>query len=88
MWLTLVVGWHYSHLVFYYVLFLLFLGLGLKPLVVALGIPDALSGLVDRVDDVRWHKRTERRRAQIERQERDKQYRQRRMKDPRLPKNW
>ena len=88
LWLTLVVGWHYSQFVFHYVFFLVFLGLFLKPLLVAIGVPDFLSGLIDRTDDVRWKKRTERRRAEIERRERDESYRHRRVKDPRLPKNW
>jgi len=88
LWLTILVGWHYTHFLYHYVALLIFLGLCLKPLLVATGLAERLSAFTDRVDEGRWARITQRRRAEAARKERDKRYRHRHQKDSRLPDKW
>jgi hypothetical protein len=88
LWFTLVIGWHYSNLLPYYLLLLLFLGLGLRPLLRKTGLLDRVSSSLDRLEGARWKKVTRQRRAAIERQARDNKYRYRHRRDPRLPDKW
>lgn len=88
LWLTILVGWHYSHLLGWYVALLIFLGLVLRPLLIATGLAQYLADVRESMLESHWEKRNERRRMEITRSERDKQYRYRRTKDPRLPRNW
>lgn len=73
---------------FYYLLFLAFLGFGLKPLLIKSGIYRAYSGAMFSLSE-RWHrKEVEKRRAEVRNEERSKRYKHTHEKDPRLPKNW
>ena len=72
----------------YYVLFLLFLGFGLRPLLIATGLHRFFGFLSAEVESRRWRKFDEERRREVERKQRDDRYRDKRYRDPRLPKNW
>lgn len=86
--LTAFVGWIYPHYLIHYLGLLVFLGLGLKPILRLTGLHALMSGLSQRMVDARWNKRTRRRRQEVARKERDKRYRHSRVRDPRLPPNW
>jgi hypothetical protein len=88
LWFTVLLGWVAADWLVYYVPLLIFLGLGLRPLLEITGLYVLFSGLLNKVDAARWTKITEKRRLQIERKTRDKKYKDRRTKDPRLPPNW
>ncbi len=88
LWLTVLIGWTYPQYVFHYAALLVFLGLGLKPLLIKTGLQQLLSDYAERGREYRWKGETTRRRAEIERKERDKKYKQSRIRDSRLPKNW
>ena len=86
--LTVVVALYFSHYLGWYVALLLFLGIGLKPLLVRTGLAARLGVLFDSAEERRWRGVTRKRRREIEQQERDKRYRYRHKQDPKLPKNW
>jgi hypothetical protein len=88
LWLTIVVGWHYPNMLIYYVPLLIFLGLGLKPLLVRTGFMGLFGNALNSIHDGHWERVTRQRRAEIARKERDKSYKYRRAKDPALPKDW
>jgi hypothetical protein len=88
LWLTVLVGWHFSHLLYHYVALLIFLGLCLKPLLVVTGLAERLSIIADRFHEARWGRVTRQRRAQVARKERDKRHRYSHYKNPRLPEKW
>lgn len=80
--------WHYPQWLWHYVTLLTFLGLGLRPLLEWTGLAGGFGDRMARLD-ARLHRRSlEKRRLQLERRERDKQYRYRHRRDPRLPPNW
>lgn len=81
LWLTLLVGWHFGHLLYYYVGLLIFLGLCLKPLLLATGLADRLGEISNRFSEGRWAGITRRRRAEVARKERDKRLRHRHRRD-------
>ena len=88
MWLMLPVAYQYPAYLLHYAGFLLFLGLGLRPLIEALGLDHSLGSLLASADD-RLHRRfLEKRRRAVERKVRDDRYRRSRVRDPRLPRNW
>jgi hypothetical protein len=88
LWLVLLLGWLAPGWLIYYLPLLLFLGLGLRPLLEITGAYELFSRLQDRIEETRWKKITEERRLEVERKARDKKYKSQRQKDPRLPPNW
>ena len=72
----------------YYVLFLLFLGLFLRPLLEVTGLYHLCSWALHELGEKHWEKTTRERRREIARMERDQKYKHRHQKDPRLPPNW
>ncbi|EEB80558.1 hypothetical protein GPB2148_3377 [marine gamma proteobacterium HTCC2148] len=71
-----------------YVSGLLFLGLGLRPLLEWSGLLDRYSDMEATLEERFHRKHVNKRRLQIERKERDKKYKHSHYRDPRLPHNW
>ena len=71
-----------------YLLFLLFLGLCLRPLLVWTGLHKLWSSTGADIQQGMDRKFVERRRAEIDVQAKLKRFRQSRYRDPRLPRNW
>ena len=67
---------------------LLFLGLGLRPLLEKTGLYRLVSHYLLVVQEKSSAKFMEKRAAEIDRKQRDAKYRGRRVKHPGLPKNW
>lgn len=79
---------YYPDMFLYYVLALIFLGLGLRPLLQRTGLYKLWAQVEISVSG-RWNKKyLEKRRMEVDRKVRDEKYRHSRVKDPRLPKNW
>ncbi|MEM1112102.1 MAG: hypothetical protein AAGI11_09370 [Pseudomonadota bacterium] len=85
---TVLVAFAFPHHLYWYLPLVIFLGVGLKTVLVRTGLAKHLSFWLEQTEEARWSKITRRRRLEIERQERDKRYRHRHKQDPRLPKNW
>ena len=85
---TVLVAIAFPQHLYWYIPMIIFMGVGLKTVLVRSGLARHLSFLLDRAEEARWSKITRRRRMEIERQERDKRYRHRHKQDSRLPKNW
>ena len=78
----------YPNGLIYYLLFLAFLGFGLRPLLVYSGLYRMWNALGLGALD-RWDKKyLEKHRREIDLKERNDKYRRMRHKDSRLPKNW
>jgi hypothetical protein len=75
-------------LIGYYLLLLVFLGFGLKPLIIKTGIHSLWQHSTESVHEKVHKKHTEQHCLEIERKSRDKKYRRGHRKDSRLPKNW
>lgn len=88
LWLSIFLAWVTPTTLMYYIPFLIFLGLGLRPLLERTGLYRLFNILLEAVDERRWKKRTGTKRREVERKERDKTYKHRHQQDPRLPKNW
>lgn len=85
---ALLVGWVAPGWLFHYAAFLMFLGLGLRPLLEWTGLAQRFQSTMADIEE-RWHRKREfRRRLEIDRRERDKKYRCSHYRDPRLPPNW
>ncbi len=88
LWFIPFLTWHYSQWLWHYVALMIFLGLGLRPLLEWSGLVVWFEDLLARLD-YRLHRREiEKRRMLIARRERDRKYRHTHHKDPRLPRNW
>jgi uncharacterized membrane protein len=87
-WCTFVVSWHAPHLMLEYVLFLVFVGVFLRPILEKLGLVDLVSFLACRADDKRWRKIEEQRCMEVRRERHAIKHRSRRSANPDLPKNW
>lgn len=88
LWLTILVGLFATDYIVHYVGFLLFLGLGLKPLLVHTGLYRLVEGFLGErqaAEDERLYKQ---RSFEIDRKERSKRLKMRREKDKSLPKHW
>ncbi len=79
------ISWRYTG---YYLAFLIFLAVGLRPLLESSGIYDLYQQLTIAARSKLDKGFLERRSAEIERKARDRKYQQWRRKDPRLPKDW
>jgi hypothetical protein len=88
LWFTLFIAWKYPAHLTAYVLLLIFLGFGLRPLLEVTGLYDAFSLVGEKLEQARWATFEKKRRAEVQRRERDKRYRHRRIRDERLPRNW
>lgn len=88
LWFSVVIAWVKPQWLAFYMPALVFLALGLRPLLVKTGLYRVCMVLLEEVDDRRWKKRNEIRRREVDLKERDKRYRHRRERDPRLPRNW
>ena len=88
LWLTVGLGWLYPNMLIYYIPLLIFLGLGLRPLIERTGLYEVFTFLLVKIENKKWDKITQQKRREVARSERDKKYRMRRTRDPKLPKNW
>ncbi|TDG13390.1 hypothetical protein E2F43_07560 [Seongchinamella unica] len=82
------VGWLAPGWLFPYAAFLIFLGLGLRPLLEWTGLAQRCQDMTATIGDWRYRKRNRQRRMEIARRERDRKYRYSHYRDPRLPPNW
>ncbi len=72
----------------YYLGLLIFLGLGLRPILVRLGIDVFFSNLQGRIEEKNWQPITEQRRREVEAAAEVKRIKSSHVRDPRLPPNW
>lgn len=87
-WVSLAIGMGWPKMLPYYLGFLLFLGLGLRPLLEKTGLADLFMHLVASTDE-KLHKGSQAKLSRkIDRKVRDEKYRKSRYRDPRLPKDW
>lgn len=86
--LLVVVMMSFPNLFIYYILLLIFFGIGLRPLIVKTGLYAFYQTLITTVVGKLSRKYLQKRRKEIDRKIRDKKYRNKRKKDLRLPKNW
>ena len=87
-WVSVVIMASFPDLLGYYLLFLAFLGLGLRPLIIRTGFYDFFQTLMMTIQARLDRNFLIKRRLEIDRKVRDRKYRNKRVKDPRLPKNW
>ena len=88
LWFIPFLVWHYPQWLWHYVVLMMFLGLGLRPLLEWTGLVLWWQDLVTRLDERLHRKSIAKHRMLVERRERDKKYRYTHQKDSRLPKNW
>lgn len=88
LWLTMLVGILWSEWLVAYVGFLIFLGLGLRPLLQVTGLVDRYSDLEATLEEFIHRKHVNKRRQQIAMKERDKKYKYSHYRDPKLPPKW
>lgn len=88
LWFTIVIGWHFTNLLIYYVPLLVFLGIGLRPLLEVTELYDFFSAVTQEIDEKRWEKINTKRRREVQNAERIKKFKNMRYKDPKLPKDW
>ena len=87
-WLVILTAIAFPELLIWHLLLVLFLGLGLRPLLEKTGLYDLYAQVTVSIAE-RWDRKfVEHRRRHIERNKRRKIYRRFGKGDPRLPKNW
>jgi len=87
-WLVILTAVAFPELLLWHLLLVLFLGLGLRPLLEKTGLYDLYAHVTVSIAE-RWDRKfVEERRREIERSKRRKMYRRFGKDDPRLPKNW
>lgn len=72
----------------WYAALLIFLVVGLRPLLERTGLYELFHFLVRSTDEQLHKKEMEQRVREIDRKERDKKYKHTHRRDPKLPKNW
>lgn len=88
LWLMVLTATIFPELLLWHILLVLFLGLGLRPLLEKSGLYDLYTHVTVSIAE-RWNRKfVETRRQEIERKRRRKMYRRFGNDDPRLPKNW
>jgi hypothetical protein len=88
LWLVILTAFVFPELLHWHLLLVLFLGLGLRPLLEKTGLYDLYTHVTVSIAE-RWDRKfVETRRREIERKRRRKMYRRFGKDDPRLPKNW
>lgn len=85
---VIIVPFYWPEYFLLYLVLLIFLGFGLKPLLEKTGLFAFYQNLLVRFSDRRYRGVNAKRMVEIERKERDDKYRRSRIKDPKLPKNW
>ncbi|NGX17704.1 hypothetical protein [Wenzhouxiangella sp. XN24] len=87
-WLVILTAIVFPELLLWHLLLILFLGLGLRPLLEKTGLYDLYAHVTVSIAERLDRKFVEERRREIERNRRRKMYRRFGKDDPRLPKNW
>lgn len=88
LWLMVLTATVFPELLVWHISLVLFLGLGLRPLLEKSGLYDLYTHVTVSIAE-RWNRKfVETRRREIERKRRRKMYRRFGNDDPRLPKNW
>ncbi|GAA6151215.1 hypothetical protein [Pseudoteredinibacter isoporae] len=87
-WFCLFFVWVAPNVLWTYIPVLIFLGVGLRPLLEATGLYTACQAILLKRDDAYWAKANSRHRKKVEQEERSKRLKQQRLKDERLPKDW
>lgn len=87
-WFCLFFVWTTPKILWLYIPFLIFLGLGLRPLLESTGLYHLFQAILLKRDDANWEKINNSHRQKLNQQERSKRLKQQRVKDSRLPKNW
>jgi len=82
--LTILVGLLGTGPLLFYILFLQFLAMGLKPFLIKTGLYQIYMKVADR----RWRKITAQRCMEVENEKRKAKYKYRRRNDDSLPRNW
>ena len=85
---ALLIGWVAPGWLFHYAAFLIFLGLGLRPVLEWTGLAWRFQSAMADLEERWYRKRETKRRMQIARRERDKKYKYSHYRDPRLPPGW
>ncbi len=88
LWLTVLVGVLFPAMLIVYIPFVVFLSIGLRPLVQTTGFTSLYETMVVTLVEKHDRKYLKKRRSEIDRKLRDKKYHGVRRKNPRLPKNW
>lgn len=82
------IGWVAPGWLYHYAALMIFLGLGLRPVLEWTGLAQRFQSIAAEFDDWRHRKRDSKRRLEVARRERDKRYRYSHYRDPGLPPNW
>jgi hypothetical protein len=82
------IGLYYPTWIFRYLMFLLFLGVGLRPLLVMTGVLKMVQSVLHSVEEKRNKKYVEQKRREVDLKMQLEKYRKSRYRDPRLPKDW
>ncbi len=88
LWFTLLLGWVAPNLLSYYVPLLIFLGIGLKPLIIYSGLYKCYQSFMATRDEKQDNKIAAQKQLEIDRKERSLRLRRSRIRDPQLPKDW
>lgn len=88
LWMTIIVAWHFDHYLYHYFALLIFLGLGLRPLLEKTGLYERFAAFMANREERKWRKTKREAVKKVEREKQAQKYKHRRTKDPRLPKNW
>lgn len=88
LWMTLLVSYVNPNWIPYYIIFVLFLGFGLRPLIEHTGAFELYQSIRAALTAKQLRKRHEEVNKQLDRKMRDDKLRRRRKKDPRLPPRW
>jgi hypothetical protein len=87
LWMSLLINWIYPEHLLPYLLLMLFLGLGLRPLMEITGVVSFFQKIRYRLTESRVKEFREEKERQAQRKIRDDKYRRSRIRDKRLPKN-
>jgi hypothetical protein len=82
------IGLYYPAWIFRYLMLLLFLGLGLRPLLEMTGLLAVSQSLLQSLEEKRNKKYVEQKRREVDLKMKLEKYRKSRYRDPRLPKDW
>ena len=88
LWFTILIAWVAPAWLYHYVALLIFLGLGLRPLLEWSGLAHRFQSHAAEFENWRHGKRERKRRLEVAIRERGRKYRYTHYRDPRLPPNW
>tara|TARA_B110000908_G_C9815387_1_gene254787 strand:+ start:83 stop:406 length:324 start_codon:yes stop_codon:yes gene_type:complete len=86
--LSILVALFATDMIGYYLVFLAFLALGLKPILEKSGLYDVYVHCRETLSDKYHRRRHDEIGKEVDRKARDEKYRRSRVRDPKLPKNW